>query len=180
MNRFTSCLFLLVCASGCIPIEDEREGAGVTLECSKTETGGAALECSIVELVNQRRAQGAVCNGAQMPPAGALAINSILQQTARAHAADMAANHYFAHENLSGQSAFDRIGAAGYTFSTAAENIAAGNPSPEETMQQWMTSTTGHCENIMNPDFAHIGVGYAYSESHEYEHLWVQNFGTPL
>jgi uncharacterized protein YkwD len=45
-------------------------------------------------------------------------------------------------------------------------------------MQQWMNSTEGHCENIMGGQFEDIGVGYAFDQNHDFEHVWVQNFGS--
>ncbi len=113
-----------------------------------------------------------------MPPVAALAMHSILRQAARAHAADMAHNNYFAHESLDGRSPFDRMQQAGYQFTKAGENIAAGSSTAQATMGQWMNSP-GHCENIMDDGYQDIGVGYAFDEAHDFEHVWVQNFGRP-
>jgi uncharacterized protein YkwD len=114
-----------------------------------------------------------------MPPAPALSLNSILVGTARAHADDMAQRNYFDHDTPEGQSPFDRMQAAGYELGAGGENIAAGSATAEATMRQWMNSD-GHCRNIMDHNFVHIGVGYARSASGDLEHLWVQNFGAPL
>jgi uncharacterized protein YkwD len=158
---------------GCSSSDDEGKGGG-EVDCS-TATGGAAKECQIVALVNQTRAQGASCGGSAKPAVPALQTNSILMGTARAHAVDMATHNYFDHTNQQGQSPFDRMEAAGYQFTAAGENIAAGNETAEGTMQQWMDSS-GHCENIMSGAFEEIGVGYAFDQGHN-KHVWVQNFG---
>ena len=39
--------------------------------------------------------------------------------------------------------------------------------------------STGHCENIMDPNFTFLGVGYAFDEDSTYGHYWVQTFGGP-
>jgi len=134
----------------------------------------------VLALVNQTRAAGTTCTGVAMPPVSALTMSSVLRQVARAHAEDMATNDFFAHKNLSGQSPADRVTAAGYDWSAVGENIAGGKSTAEETMQQWLTSTEGHCENIMSDKYTEIGVGYAYSETHQYKYLWVQNFARPM
>jgi uncharacterized protein YkwD len=158
--------------------DEGPKGGGTPVDCSAA-TGNALLECQVVALVNQQRAQGATCTGKSMPAVPPLELHSTLQTSARAHAEDMAQNNYFSHDNQKGQSPFDRMEAAGYAFSSAGENIAAGSSSPEKTMQQWLQSTDGHCENIMKGSFVHIGVGYAFSDGAQFKHYWVQNFGKP-
>lgn len=143
------------------------------------DASAQALECRVLELVNQVRASGTTCSGAAAAPVPALAMNSALRSSARAHAIDMATNNYFDHNSLDGTTFFDRITAAGYTFSAAGENLAAGSPTAEDAMQQWLKSTAGHCENIMSPVFVDIGVGYARNPASQFEHYWVQNFGAP-
>src|SRR6185312_13677136 len=57
--------------------------------------------------------------------------NAQLDQAAFSHSQDMALHGYFDHNSPSGQTPWDRIHDAGYQFSMAAENIAAGYPTPE-------------------------------------------------
>ncbi|HEY8376537.1 MAG TPA: CAP domain-containing protein, partial [Nannocystis sp.] len=74
-----------------------------------------------------------------------------------------------------GESPWDRMAKAGYgNYKTAGENIAAGSATAAGTMDQWMNSD-GHCANIMNPNFQHIGVGY--HPGGQWGHLWTQVFG---
>ena len=135
------------------------------------------LEQEILTLVNQRRAQGANCGGeGNFGAAPPLVMNPALRCASRNHSKDMAVNNYFSHTNLQGQSPFVRMGLAGYSYSAAGENIAAGNATAAATMQQWMNSP-GHCANIMNPNFQELGVGYHPGGS--YGHYWTQKFGRP-
>jgi len=135
-----------------------------------------AWECQVLELTNQRRAQGATCGGVPYPPTGPLTMHAQLRQSARLHAQDMGLNNFFDHTNLQGQDPFDRMRAAGFQGRTMGENIAAGQSSPTSVVNGWMQST-GHCQNIMQGAFKYIGVGYYNAPNNRYKHLWVQNFG---
>ena len=95
---------------------------------------------------------------------------------AQAHSQDMATRNYFDHNTPEGKSPFDRMTAAGYAFSSAAENIAAGQRTPADVVTAWMNSA-GHRANILNCGLTQIGVGYATGGS--YGVYWTQDFGTP-
>ncbi|HZI08492.1 MAG TPA: CAP domain-containing protein, partial [Archangium sp.] len=70
-----------------------------------------------------------------------------------------------------------RITSAGYTYRYAGENIGAGYSTPSAAVTGWMNST-GHCNNIMSPNYKHLGVGYYYRASGStYAHYWTQDFG---
>jgi uncharacterized protein YkwD len=131
--------------------------------------GGGGVTAQVVTLTNAERAK-AGC--------GPLTVNGTLAQVAQAHSQDMATNNYFDHNSQDGRSPFDRMTAAGYQFSTAAENIAAGQRTPQDVMTSWMNSP-GHRANILNCSLHQIGVGYATVSSSEYGVYWTQDFGTP-
>jgi hypothetical protein len=103
--------------------------------------------------------------------------SSLLSQVARAHSADMAKYNYFDHVNLSGQSPYDRMEAAGYSFWSAGENIAAGNSVGTVILNQWVNSS-GHRNNMLS-DYQELGVGYAENSSASYRYYSTQCFGTP-
>lgn len=62
-----------------------------------------------------------------------------------------------------------------FFYSGAAENIAAGNSTPEATFEQWKNSPD-HWSSIMNPSYTHMGVGVYYEEGTEYGWYWEQLF----
>ncbi|MEJ2853407.1 MULTISPECIES: CAP domain-containing protein [unclassified Saccharothrix] len=103
----------------------------------------------------------------------ALGIDERLDKAARGHSADMAANNYFSHTSQDGRTFADRIKAAGYP-SPGAENIAAGQRTPEAVVKGWMESP-GHRANILNCKLKTLGVGMARGGS--YGIYWTQNFG---
>ena len=82
----------------------------------------------------------------------------------------MADREFFSHNNPDGQTPFDRMNAAGIDYKMAAENIAAGQATPEAAMQSWINSK-GHLENIMREDLEELGVAPE-------KILWTQNFAT--
>jgi uncharacterized protein YkwD len=132
------------------------------------------LEEQVLRAVNAERARGATCGGSTYSPTHALLMDPALQCAARLHSKDMADRDFFSHDNPSGEDPWERIDAAGFTGFAGGENIAAGRSTAEDTVEQWMGSS-GHCANIMNPDFQFIGVGY--SPGGQYDHLWTQTFG---
>ncbi|HYK74940.1 MAG TPA: CAP domain-containing protein [Pseudoneobacillus sp.] len=96
-----------------------------------------------------------------------------VRETARKHSTDMAVNHYFNHENLKGQSPFDRMEADQVFFHLAGENLAYGQFSSIFAHEGLMNSL-GHRENILREDFEFLGVGVAFNdESHPY---YTENF----
>lgn len=133
------------------------------------------FERRVLALTNAARAVARTCGTQNYAAAPALAWNDLLANAARGHAQDMAAKNYFAHNSLDGRTPWDRIVAAGYTnYRTLAENIAAGQTTPENVVDGWLGSP-GHCANIMNPALKELGVGYAAGGSYRY--YWVQDFG---
>ena len=127
----------------------------------------ADFESDVIDLVNlEREAQG-------LHP---LSYDHQLAAAARGHSEDMGAQNYFSHTSLDGRTVPDRITAAGYSYNTYGENIAGGQPTPEDVIDAWMSSS-GHRANILNSNFCDIGVGYIYQADSTYRHYWTQNFG---
>jgi uncharacterized protein YkwD len=137
--------------------------------------GQVTLEQQILELTNAARAQGATCGGKAYPPVAALIMDPALRCAARAHSQDMIDRKFFDHTNPGGEGPSQRVARTGFVARSWGENIAAGNATAAQTMQQWLTSV-GHCQNLMNPGFRQIGIGYRPGGS--YRHYWTQVFGT--
>jgi uncharacterized protein YkwD len=135
----------------------------------------AAFEDRVLSLTNQQRAKGGCCGGEGcFDPSSPLSFNERLRRSARSHAQDMGEQQYFSHDSKDGRSPFDRMREAGYRGCAMGENIAAGQPTPESVMDDWIHSP-GHCANILQPGFKEIGVGYF--ERSDGQPIWVQNFG---
>ncbi|ABF85836.1 conserved hypothetical protein [Myxococcus xanthus DK 1622] len=163
------------------PVETQEGSATVTAAayCDDVTTWNSAwtaLEDQVLVLVNERRAAGAVCGGVAKPPAPALSNNPQLRCAARKHSKDMGTNNFMSHTGSDGSTPWQRMNWAGYTYRNAAENVAAGYSTALAVVNGWMTST-GHCNNIMNPALLEIGVGYFNAPNSTYRHYWTQAFG---
>jgi uncharacterized protein YkwD len=138
-------------------------------------TAWATLEAAVVTKVNQKRAAGAVCGGVTKPPVPALTVNAKLRCAARNHSKDMANKNFMSHTGSNGSTFAQRITAAGYAWLAAAENVAAGYATASAVMTGWMASS-GHCKNIMSSSYKHIGVGYAFNSTADFDHYWTIDF----
>jgi uncharacterized protein YkwD len=141
-------------------------------------TAWADFENQVLTLVNQKRAAGATCGGVYKAPASALTLDTRLRCAARKHSLDMGTNNFMSHTGSDGSTPWQRMTNAGYTYSSAAENVAAGYATPSAVVTGWMNSS-GHCNNIMNPSLTQLGVGYYYAPNSTYKHYWTQDFGRP-
>ena len=78
----------------------------------------------------------------------------------------------FSHTRPNGSSCFTAIKEAGISYTTAGENIAYGQRTPEEVMNSWMNSS-GHRANILGSNYEYIGIGVTYKNGTYY---WSQFF----
>ncbi|AFY80747.1 CAP domain-containing protein [Oscillatoria acuminata] len=129
----------------------------------------------VVELTNAERAQRGL---------DPLTFNPQLAAAAQVHSVNMGMRDFIAHTDpVDRSSAADRVASQGYDYRTVAENVAAGEPTPEQTVQGWMDSPS-HRANILSPAVTEIGVGYHFQENDtgnvNFSHYWTQVFGTPM
>ena len=139
---------------------------------------GPMLATRALQLVNDVRARGARCGDRSFAPAPPVKLSETLAGVAFGHADDMAKHNYFEHEDLTGRSPADRVRAVGYQEKLVGENIAYGPTSAEEVVQGWLDSP-GHCENIMDPRFAEMGIAYAAGHAARRGLYWVQLLVAP-
>lgn len=126
----------------------------------------------VLRAVNALRAKGCYCPGNEwFGPTTPLRVDERLNRAAQAHAEDMQRRDYFNHTNPEGDDPGARARKAGYRWSRIGENIAWGQPTPESVVESWRNSR-GHCANMMNPSYQHIGIGKAGV-------YWTQVFGSP-
>jgi uncharacterized protein YkwD len=131
-----------------------------------------------LQLVNDVRARGTRCGSRAFAPAPPVTLSGTLAGVAYGHATDMAQHNYFEHEDLAGHSPADRVRAVGYREKLVGENIAYGPETTEEVVQGWLDSP-GHCENIMDPRFAQMGIAAAAGQASRHGLYWVQVLAAP-
>ncbi len=135
------------------------------------------IQNSMLFLVNAARAQARMCGTTPYPAAPALVWNSKLEASALSHSLDMTTNNFFSHTGSNGLSVADRADAVQYNWRAIGENIAAGQPTADIAVQEWLDSP-GHCENIMSGNYEELAVACVSDDGAQYKHYWTQVFGT--
>ena len=124
-----------------------------------SNTSASTQAQQVLSLVNTQRKNAGLA---------ALTMDSALNNVAVAKAKDMINNNYFSHNSPTYGSPFDMMKKFGVTYRTAGENIAKGQSTAQQVMNDWMNSP-GHRANILNSSYTKIGIGY-------YNGAWVQEF----
>lgn len=109
----------------------------------------ASRDSSFGDLINAVR----LAEGAEP-----LVYNARLDRAAQGHATDMVDNDYFSHVSQDGRTLADRVDATGYTYTALGENIARGQQSEQQVLDDWQGSS-GHRANNENPVFQDFGLG---------------------
>ncbi len=139
-------------------------------------SGSNEFQAELLYRVNALRAVGAVCGSTIYRATGPLNWNNALLQAASSHSGDMASNNLFSHVGTDGSTLPTRYAAAGYGFSAAGENIAAGQSTVEEVMRSWINSPS-HCQNLMNPTYQDVAVACKRNDATTYGLYWTMDLG---
>lgn len=126
----------------------------------------------VFELVNQIRAEYG------LPAYGKL---DALTGAAQKRAVEISS--FYSHTRPNSQPSYTVIKEYGMSYSFTGENIAAGQLTAQQVVNDWMGSTTGHREAILSPDYRYMGVGYTSLHGIDpqgFSYYWVQEFYTPL
>lgn len=100
-----------------------------------------------------------------------LSLEPRLTAAACRQAQDLSRGGELTHQGRDGSDLGRRVAESGYTLALAAENLAAGAPSPDETLRLWLASP-GHRRNILTAEFRHAGIAYRAPGA-----VWVMVFG---
>ena len=121
----------------------------------------SSYEQQVLNLVNkERRSQGL----------SALSLSAEAQQAARVRAKEIVSS--FSHTRPNGTSCFTVLNEIGAKYTSAGENIAKGQKTPEQVVEAWMNSPS-HRANILSSKYTKLGVGCYFNGSNTY---WVQMF----
>ena len=98
----------------------------------------------------------------------------------------MAEQNFFGHAGKDGSRFSSRIKGQGYSYRTAAENIAAGQKSASQVVASWLKSS-GHRRNILNCRMTETGIALVYQADDRpirgnpapLRYYWVQVFAAP-
>jgi uncharacterized protein YkwD len=101
-------------------------------------------------------------------------FNALLDVAAERHNQVQVQTDTMAHIGIGDGDPGSRIRAAGFSGQWG-ENVAVGQRSPDQVVNEWMNSPT-HRANILNPNFRQMGVSYGTtSDGFPY---WTQSFGS--
>ncbi|MFT9496155.1 CAP domain-containing protein [Anaerosolibacter sp.] len=131
------------------------QNAAPTTPQTTNKLSGQAQQ--MVDLVNRERTKNGL---------SALTVDSELARVAGIKSQDMVDKDYFSHYSPTYGSPFDMMKNFGIEYITAGENLA-GNSSVEKAHEALMNSS-GHRQNILSPDFTHIGIGVRTSGKYGY------------
>jgi uncharacterized protein YkwD len=108
---------------------------------------------------------------------GPVRVESRLNDAAASHARLMGGRDKMSHSL--GGSLPKRIGAAGYDWGAAAENLGAGYANLDAAMAGWKQSA-GHRRNLLNPNVTEIGVAaVATPPGSKYRTYWTLILAAP-
>ena len=125
---------------------------------------------------NEARSRGQRCGDEFFPASVPLRPDASLAAAALRHAQDMARHGFVAHEGSDGSSPGDRATRAGYRWRSIAENVAAGQTTARQVVQEWIRSPV-HCAALMGADFTDMGVAYAVDMKSDAGIYWSQKLG---
>ena len=120
----------------------------------------------VLELVNIERANAGVAP---------LVLDEALCNAANMRAIEMDRTGEFSHTRPGGRECFTVVDYCNIGYMMCGENIAAGQPTPEEVMNSWLGSA-GHKANILSPEYTKMGLGYSTGGGGAYGHYWAQEF----
>lgn len=106
----------------------------------------------------------------------ALIWDAALARVAQLKAQDMAERQYFSHNSPTYGMPFGMMERFGLEFSAAGENLAFGQSTAAQVVEDWMLSP-GHRANILSPSFTHMGIGMA--QDADGTRFWAQMFTHP-
>lgn len=122
-----------------------------------------SFERETIDLINSVRDRYNLCR---------LNYNQKASISALKHSLDMRDNNFFEHENLKGESPFERMKKENIMYKLAGENIAAGQINAIYAHEALMNSM-GHRKNILG-DYDKVGVGVSFGGY--YKLYYTQNF----
>jgi uncharacterized protein YkwD len=138
-----------------------------TLTYARTAHDPTSFEKQVLDQVNLRRSSKQTCRGTSMPAVGALTWDDEYADLALSHAKDLSARQGAGYNGLSHTTYglkewYHRIYLAGYGGAISEDlALSPAGYSASQVVQQWMSSTSGHCESVMDGEWTKGGIGVA-------------------
>jgi len=173
--RLTALLtVLLLCAliaADALAIGSPAPATTIVASASAGSFCGDSQERAFLGLINAYRSQNHLAT---------LSFSRALGAASKFHSTDMAQGNYFNHYlTRAGINWTTNVRNYGYTGSSLAENIAAGESSAQETFIQWKNSPE-HNANMLSATYKAIGIGRAFTRTSTYNWYWTTDFGNKV
>ena len=194
-------ILVLVIVVGCGPTHHNQDKRPVSIRSPKpypperTPVLTDKEKDVFLQAVNDMRSVTRKCGDKTYGPSPALIWSDRLYRAAVEHNHDMIQSHIvnmdhhgsgtasdytMRIQNLDHPSYFqERIENNGYTqWRSVGENLTLGSASLDDAMRKLLESA-GHCANIMDPDFTHLGMSHIHIDQDRlrYYDYWTQDFG---
>lgn len=141
-------------------------------------SAAAEVARQVLSHSNEARARGRRCGEEFFPASGPLQLDARLAEAAAAHAQDMARHGFVRHEGSDGSSPGERATRAGYRWRSIAENVAGGQTTARQVVQEWLRSPA-HCAALMRSELTEMGVAYAVDMDGKAGIYWSQKLARP-
>ncbi len=129
----------------------------------------------VLAQLNVLRASARNCGAAALAAAPALRWHDQLASSAVTYAQELLRRDTLSHEGEVAVSLLERFKAVGYTLRRGGENLAAGQETLAEVLEQWLLSSA-HCENLMQAEFRDVGLACMKGPG-LYHTYWVLHLG---
>jgi uncharacterized protein YkwD len=141
--------------------------------------GGANFQTALATTpgtVDAQEAAALISAYRQSKGKSAVKVDPTLMAIARVHSDRMAAADTMTHV-LPGEGSFqDRLRAGGYEAGMAAENVAAGQKTLAEVLQDWKNSPS-HDANMLEEHIDEIGIAVTVAAGGKYKYFWTLVLG---
>ena len=158
------------------------EAAATVLSSTTSPAAQAPLDPfgqEVLAAINVARSQARKCGDTDHPAVGPLTWDARAAYAALLESEWMLDSNSFGHAWPGGELVWDRLTMAGYEWSKADENIAAGYRNLDQAMQAWIDSPP-HCVALMRADIAEVGVALVPGrEGSTYLSYWTMVLATP-
>lgn len=169
------------------PSPSTRSAPGATVHAQRhagpvdpeitSDCGISHLRDSVLKQINSARAAARSCGPRHMRAARPLVWDRALAEAAEQHSVDMTVRRYFDHASPDGKRVTQRVVAQGYRWRIVGENLAGGDTTVAGVMAGWLHSPE-HCENLMNPAYADVGVSCVRQLGSQWGTYWTMVVAT--
>lgn len=137
------------------------------------------FKTTLIQAINEVRKYPRQCGTQYHKATNALTWNKLLEKSSYKQAQDLAKRRLLSHSNISGLVLKERLTQVGYQGITGGENLASGQKTVHQVLNDWMTLSPTHCSNIMTSRYSDYALACVTNPDtgHTY---WVQQFGSQI